>query len=534
MQRLVAVLLLFPLVVAPAEADDTGPNVTVPAGIPVRMDGWLNPSEWSDSTALDMGAGSTLRLKQVRGTLLIGLDLGVVWPKRGHLLLHLAPGKAAQGVATVGALRIDFEPREHDRQHVLVTRMETPVPKRVPHRVVARFGESRTFTHVELAVPGDLLPSGPARLVAQVVAPGKSDFRLWPTALALGKAPRGIPPALRTGVAWGRLTSLQTDGPGAFPASQWKAWLDADKELERRGDEMHSYRYLIDEEWKNQPKDDALAEKEFFANLRWIAMREPLTPTDLLAKAQILHWSNRREEALGIYETLAHTDPDLARRSAGSRAELFESMHRFREAEAIWRGIADRKGLPSGTAALYGARADRARRYQTAWDQEQALRRAAEQAGGPLVALTTKHGTCLLLLDAKDQPKAVEHFLSFVEDQSYAGTLFHRVIGDNLAAGGDLATKEHGCDVSAADRGKVVPRSIPESPRSQRAFFRGTLALFWHPDRKFKSDFFIVTGAHPDWRTERHLIIGHVISGRETIDRISRCDAIESIRILRR
>lgn len=56
--------------------------------------------------------------------------------------------------------------------------------------------------------------------------------------------------------------------------------------------------------------------------------------------------------------------------------------------------------------------------------------------GNPRVELKTSMGTMVLELDAAAAPISVENFLSYVEDGSYDGTIFHRVIPGFMAQGG--------------------------------------------------------------------------------------------------
>lgn len=58
-------------------------------------------------------------------------------------------------------------------------------------------------------------------------------------------------------------------------------------------------------------------------------------------------------------------------------------------------------------------------------------------AKNPIVVLETNHGVIRLELFAKEAPKSVENFLTYVKDGFYDGTTFHRVVkGFVLQAGG--------------------------------------------------------------------------------------------------
>ena len=515
---------------------ESPPTLTLPAGIPIKMDGWPNPSEWSDAEQLAWGdERARLWAKQCRGMLLLAMATRDPWPAGGRVQIHLAPGEAAAGVLTPGTLSIDYEPRQHDRPHLILSRHTEVGPERVEGEAVARFRSSRDGAGWEIAVTANAVKEGPHRMLVQWTTPGTPDRGVWPANVPVRSRARSRPPGHTSGATWGRVQGLTGSGPGAWPATQWSKFVNADTALANHGDAMHSYVRLLVEEWKNQPRDDKVAEASFFKPLAAIQAVEPLTAQDLLAKARVLHWLNRREAALGTLRAVHSLDPMTGKHVESDQARLLQSMHRFDDAATMWRGIGARRGLPAIVQQQYEALARRAESMGAAWQKEQELRQVDEQvADQPLVSLTTDHGTAVLLLHRNRAPKAVDHFLSLVEAGAYDGTLFHRVIGDALAHGGALASKTHGCDFTYEQAAAAEPPAIPERANTEHQFFAGALALHWHPDRTFKSEFFVVTGPHPDWARERHLIIGHVWTGQTVMDRVSQCDPIRAMRVLRR
>jgi cyclophilin family peptidyl-prolyl cis-trans isomerase len=52
------------------------------------------------------------------------------------------------------------------------------------------------------------------------------------------------------------------------------------------------------------------------------------------------------------------------------------------------------------------------------------------------VQLTTSAGDIVIELDPSEAPVSVENFLSYVDDNSYDGTIFHRVIDGFMIQGG--------------------------------------------------------------------------------------------------
>jgi peptidyl-prolyl cis-trans isomerase B (cyclophilin B) len=57
----------------------------------------------------------------------------------------------------------------------------------------------------------------------------------------------------------------------------------------------------------------------------------------------------------------------------------------------------------------------------------------------PHVKLETNHGDIVIELNSEKAPNTVANFLSYVEDGSYNGTIFHRVIKDFMIQGGGFS-----------------------------------------------------------------------------------------------
>lgn len=61
------------------------------------------------------------------------------------------------------------------------------------------------------------------------------------------------------------------------------------------------------------------------------------------------------------------------------------------------------------------------------------------QAANPKVKMETSHGNVTIELYPDKAPKSVENFLSYVNDGSYANTIFHRVIKNFMNQGGGFS-----------------------------------------------------------------------------------------------
>lgn len=60
----------------------------------------------------------------------------------------------------------------------------------------------------------------------------------------------------------------------------------------------------------------------------------------------------------------------------------------------------------------------------------------SESKGGPVVLMSTSMGDIKIELYEKEAPETVTNFLAYVNDKSYDGTIFHRVIPGFMIQGG--------------------------------------------------------------------------------------------------
>ena len=145
----------------------------------------------------------------------------------------------------------------------------------------------------------------------------------------------------------------------------------------------------------------------------------------------------------------------------------------------------------------------------------------AQSAGHPVVALQTNLGTLHLALYADKAPKSVENFLSYVNDDFYDGTVFHRVIEGFMIQGGGLDLRLHEKDtrppvINEADNGLLNTRY--------------TLALARTGDpHSAKAQFFINT-ADNDFLNHKsktatgwgYAVIGKLVGGMRIADWMSK------------
>ena len=138
----------------------------------------------------------------------------------------------------------------------------------------------------------------------------------------------------------------------------------------------------------------------------------------------------------------------------------------------------------------------------------------------PVIVLRTTEGDIVLELDKERAPATVENFLSYVNDDFYAGTLFHRVIDGFMIQGGGF-TKDY-------------QRKPTKTPVSNEAYngltnTRYTIAMArTTAPHSATSQFFINTADNRNLdhtaTTQRgwgYTVFGKVIEGTDVVDAIS-------------
>jgi cyclophilin family peptidyl-prolyl cis-trans isomerase len=129
------------------------------------------------------------------------------------------------------------------------------------------------------------------------------------------------------------------------------------------------------------------------------------------------------------------------------------------------------------------------------------------------VLMKTSLGDVTIELDEKAAPVTVANFLSYVDDNFYDGTIFHRVISDFMIQGGGFEPGMKRKDTKAAIKN--------ESP-NHLSNVRGSIAMARTSDlNSATSQFFINTvdnSAHLD--ANRYCAFGNVVSGMEVVDKI--------------
>lgn len=133
-----------------------------------------------------------------------------------------------------------------------------------------------------------------------------------------------------------------------------------------------------------------------------------------------------------------------------------------------------------------------------------------------IIVLETSMGNIEIKLATEEAPITTENFLSYVEDDFYDGTVFHRVISYFMIQGGGyIAT------------GELKPTKDPIVLESNNGLKnkRGTIAIDRSTDpNSATSQFFInlVNNTYADWSAtnEGYAVFGEVVKGMDVVDAI--------------
>jgi len=169
---------------------------------------------------------------------------------------------------------------------------------------------------------------------------------------------------------------------------------------------------------------------------------------------------------------------------------------------------------------------------RAAWRQEQAIRKAETEAGQqdpakklPRVELTTSKGKIVLELFENEAPNTVANFVSLVEQGFYNDVVFHRVLPNFMAQGGDPTGTGGGGPGYNFDceTGNRFPQA--------RKHFRGSISMANAGANTNGSQFFL-TFIPTSFLDGRHTVFGRVVEGIEVLADIQRVDPQETESII--
>ena len=141
---------------------------------------------------------------------------------------------------------------------------------------------------------------------------------------------------------------------------------------------------------------------------------------------------------------------------------------------------------------------------------------AEKKTNNPVVVIETSMGDITVELFKDKAPKSVENFLSYVKEDFYRGTVFHRVIKNFMIQGGGFTT--------AMVKKPTKPPIANESSNGLHNN-RGTIAMARTADpNSATSQFFINTkdnaGLDRPQEPNGYAVFGKVTSGMDVVDKI--------------
>jgi peptidyl-prolyl cis-trans isomerase A (cyclophilin A) len=160
---------------------------------------------------------------------------------------------------------------------------------------------------------------------------------------------------------------------------------------------------------------------------------------------------------------------------------------------------------------------------------------AAQSAAHPQVEFQTNLGNFVVELYPEKAPKTVAHFLEYISNNFYQGTVFHRTVDRFIIQGGgftaDMKEKAYDADdhgLVGAIKGNMVLTKLPSESNNGLKNERGTLAMAraFDPDSA-TTQFFInlddnkfLNFYKPDPHYIGYAVFGKVIRGFDTVKKI--------------
>lgn len=255
-----------------------------------------------------------------------------------------------------------------------------------------------------------------------------------------------------------------------------------------------------------------------------VAKAKPDDKVAQMTHAKTLLGTNRFEAGVAVLQAISKKDPSSREARARLVLALF-ALNRFSESEEQRKAMGESKDLPFDLQQTLEQWL--AAPLIELWTKEAELRKGDEtRDDNPRVKLETTKGEVVLELYEDAAPNTVANFVSLVEKGYYDKTLFHRVIPNFMAQGGDpKGTGEGG-------PGYTIKDELDEKKR--RNHFRGGLSMAktGAPDSG-GSQFFLTVVPTPHLNGI-HTVFGRVVQGLEIVDRLEVGDEIKKATVQRK
>lgn len=141
---------------------------------------------------------------------------------------------------------------------------------------------------------------------------------------------------------------------------------------------------------------------------------------------------------------------------------------------------------------------------------------AATPAASTQVQVVTSMGSFTIELNAERAPLTVPHFLKYVDQGQYTGTIFHRVIPNFVIQGGGF---------DADYKSKPAPRKVVNESGNGLTNQRGTVGMARSPephssDCQFYINLYDNEALDPSKTRWGYAVFGKVVQGMDVVDRI--------------
>jgi len=136
----------------------------------------------------------------------------------------------------------------------------------------------------------------------------------------------------------------------------------------------------------------------------------------------------------------------------------------------------------------------------------------SEEPAGSIVKIMTSQGDILIELFDKQTPITAGNFLLLVEDGFYDGVVFHRIIPDFMAQGGDPT------GTGGGGPGFTIPDEIVPELKHDRGMV--SMAKTAAPDSGGSQFFICYTRERTRHLDGVHSVFGRVIEGMELVDQL--------------
>jgi len=147
----------------------------------------------------------------------------------------------------------------------------------------------------------------------------------------------------------------------------------------------------------------------------------------------------------------------------------------------------------------------------------------AEEPAGSVVKIITSRGDIVIELFDKQAPITAGNFLLLVEDGFYDGVIFHRIIPDFMAQGGDPT------GTGSGGPGFTIPDEIVPELKHDRGMV--SMAKTAAPDSGGSQFFICYTRERTRHLDGVHSVFGRVIEGMEVADQLRKGDKMLKVTV---